>query len=100
MQIDMATVTNFGSGTMQVTLPVLPDSLSALSFTGIIDLAGGQSGNVFQIFGQTLEGSATVRLYTAGSNGLRTGVTGSAPGTLTTSSRIYISGSYIAASAS
>jgi hypothetical protein len=93
-------VLNFGTGTYQITLPVLPSSVGALSFTGIIDIDGNQTGNVYQMFGQTTEGSAVVRLYTIGTDGLRTGVTGIAPATLTTGSRLSISGSYIAASAS
>jgi hypothetical protein len=99
VEIDCTTVLNFGTGTYQITLPVLPNSIGALSFTGIIDIDGNQTSNVYQMFGQTTEGSAVVRLYTIGTGGLRTGVTGSAPATLNTGSRLSISGSYIAASA-
>jgi hypothetical protein len=100
IQIDCATITNFGSGNYQVTLPVLPESLAAYSFTGMIDLAGGFSGAVHMIEAQNALGSATIRLFFPGTNGLRTNVTGTAPVTLTTNSRLYISGSYIAQSAS
>jgi hypothetical protein len=100
IEIDCATITNFGTGAYQITLPVLPISVSALSFTGIIDLDGNQTDNVYQIFAQTTEGSAIAKLFTIGTGGIRTAVTGIAPVTLTTSSRLSISGSYIAQSAS
>jgi hypothetical protein len=100
IQVDCATISNFGSGNYQVTLPVLPESGVAYSFTGTLDLAGGFSGAVHVIHGQNELGSATIRLFFSGTNGLRTNVTGAAPVTLTTNSRLYISGSYIAQSAS
>jgi hypothetical protein len=98
IQIDCTNITNFGTGNLQVTLPVLPDSTVASSFNGIIDVSNGFTGNVHQIFAQNTLSSAVIRLFTAGTNGLRANVTGTAPATLTTSTRIYISGTYIAAS--
>ena len=98
IQIDCTNVTNFGSGNIQVTLPVLPDGIAASSFSGMIDVSNGFSGNVHQIFAQNALSSAVIRLFTVGTNGLRTAVTGTAPATLTTNTRIYITGTYIAAS--
>jgi hypothetical protein len=92
-------ISNFGTGQWQLTLPVTPETGKALSFSGILDIAGNQSGAVYEIAGHTTEGSAIVRLFVIGTNGLRANLTGTSPATLTTSSRVYISGAFLAQTA-
>jgi hypothetical protein len=97
IQVSLANVSDFGTGQYSVTLPLLPIATASLTFSGTVDVAGGFSGAVHQIVGRTDLGEAFVRLSYPGSDGLLTDLTGVAPATLTTSSRIYINGSYIAA---
>ena len=89
-------ITNFGTGQWQLTLPVTPETGRALTFGGILDVAGNQSGAVYQIVGHTTEGSAIMRLFIVGTNGLRANLTGTSPATLTTASRVYINGAFLA----
>ena len=94
--VSCTNITNFGTGQWQLTLPVTPETSRALSFSGILDVAGNQSGAVYEIAGHTTEGSAIVKLFIVGTNGLRANLTGTSPATLTTSSRVYISGAFLA----
>jgi hypothetical protein len=98
LRVSLTNVSNFGTGQYSVTLPVLPTDLASLSFSGTIDVAGNFSGNTYKIVGSTTTGSAVIDLWYLGANGLRTALTGTAPVTLTTSSRIYLNGSFVAQS--
>jgi hypothetical protein len=87
---------SFGAGQYSITLPVLPNSLSGHSFTGVIDLTGDGSTNRQIVAYAEAPGSAILNLWFLGTNSLLTAVTASSPVTLTTNSRIYINGSFIA----
>lgn len=95
IKVQCTNVSSFGTGQLSVTLPFLPEVGASLSFNGILDIAGGETGNVYQIFGHVLDGTAQVRLFTAGTNGLRAAITGTAPAVLTSSTVIHIRGSFV-----
>jgi hypothetical protein len=94
IQIDLATVSNFGTGQYSVTLPFLPDAGFRQSFNGVVDELGDGS-SMYHIVGVTDEGQAIAYLWYLGTNGVLTEVTATAPVTLTTSSRIYLTGAYV-----
>jgi hypothetical protein len=88
-------VSAWGSGIISVTLPFIPKIGTNTAFKAVVDVAGDGSGNVYTITGMVIDGTAQMRLYTIGTNGLRASVTGTVPATLTTQSVIYINGSYV-----
>lgn len=88
-------VSSFGTGQLSLTLPFLPEPGASLSFNGILDVGGSESGNVYQVFAHVLDGTATARLYVHGTNGLRNSLTGTVPATLTTNTIIYLNGSFV-----
>ncbi len=90
------TSSTFSAAQLTVTLPFLPNGVTAVTARGTLDVDGAQSGAGYavQALSQS-EGSATMRLWFEGTNGLLTAVTGTAPTTLTTSTVLYITGSFI-----
>jgi hypothetical protein len=93
IDINMANVTNFGSGNFTVTLPVAP-SANTYMFTGyLFDLE-----NEYMIHALST-GGATMTLYITGTNGLLTPLSPTSPVTLDIASEINISGSYISLTA-
>jgi hypothetical protein len=97
IQVSMENVSDFGTGQFSVTLPLLPIATASLSFSGTLDVAGGFSGDLYHVVGTTEVGEAIIDLSVAGTNGLLSDLTGASPATMTTSSRLYLNGSYIAA---
>jgi hypothetical protein len=95
-RVNFATASSFGTGQYSITLPVLPSSLSGHSFTGVIDVTGDGTTNRQIVAYATSPGSAVLNLWFLGSDSALTAVTGTGPVTLTTNSRIYINGSFIA----
>jgi hypothetical protein len=95
LEIDMGDVSNFGSGAYTITLPTLPIPDKLLTFKGVLDVNGT---TLFSIVAINTPGSAVLRLFYLGSNGLATSMTNSLPATLTTASSIFINGSYVAVS--
>lgn len=93
LSIVCSNVSNFGTGQYTVTLPFLPDEIIRDSFNGILDVSGGVS---YAIYGVLNPGSAIVPLYVAGTNNLLANLTGTSPATLTTSSAMYLTGTYLA----
>jgi hypothetical protein len=86
----------FGTGQYSITLPVLPNSVTGHSFVGVLDVTGDGVTDVRQIVAYADgEGSAVLNLWYVASNSTLTALTGSAPVTITTNSRIYINGSFI-----
>jgi hypothetical protein len=95
-RVNFTSATGFGSGQYSLTLPVLPNSVTGYSFVGVLDVTGDGVTNVRQIVAYADdEGSAVLNLWYVASNSALTALTGSAPVTITTSSRIYINGSFI-----
>jgi hypothetical protein len=93
LSINMANVTNFGTGNFTVTLPVAP-SANTYTFTGYLyDLE-----NEYMIHAIST-GGATMTLYTTGTNGLLAPLSPTSPVTLDIASEIEISGSYISLTA-
>jgi hypothetical protein len=88
-------ISAWGSGVISVTLPFIPRIGANSTFTGVVDIAGDGSGAVYTVSGMVIDGTAQMRLYTIGTNGLRANVTGTVPGTLTTNSVIYINGAFV-----
>jgi hypothetical protein len=98
-RINFASATLFVSGQYSLTLPVLPNANTGVSFVGALDVDGDGVTEVYQVFAYAeAPGSAILTLWYVGSGGIATALTGSAPATLTTSSRLYVNGSFIAAS--
>ena len=77
-----------------MTLPFLPDAGFRQSFNGVVDELGDGT-SMYHIVGVTDEGQAIANLWYLGTNGVLTEVTATAPVTLTTSSRIYLTGAYV-----
>jgi hypothetical protein len=95
-RVNFTSASSFGTGQYSITLPVLPNSLSGQSFIGVLDTTGDGVTNVRQIVAYADDpGSAVLNLWFVGSNSTLTALTGSAPVTITTNSRIYINGSFI-----
>jgi hypothetical protein len=95
LTVDFSTATLFGTGQYGVTLPVLPRGTFSPSFSGVLDISGDNTTEVYRIVGYASEnGSAVLNLWYLGTDGVLTELTGSAPATITTSSRIYINGSF------
>jgi hypothetical protein len=91
-------VSDFGTGQISITLPFLPEDTRSVTISGTLDVAGDFSGAIYDIVGKTSVGEAILNLFVVGSNGLASGLTGASPVTLTTSSRIYLNGSYVSIS--
>lgn len=85
-------VSNFGTGQYSLTLPFLPEGSTREVALGTID----NGADEYIIYGAIELGSAFVPLWYAGTNGLKTAVTGSAPISMTTSTTFYLAGSFIA----
>jgi hypothetical protein len=95
-RVNFTSATLFGTGQYSITLPVLPNSVTGHSFVGVLDVTGDGVTNVRQIVAYASdEGSAVLNLWYIASNSTLTALTGSAPVTITTNSRIYINGSFI-----
>jgi hypothetical protein len=96
-RVNFSTAVSFGTGQYSITLPVLPNSLTGHSFIGVLDTTGDGLTNLRQIVAYPeFPGSAILNLWYVASNSALTALTGAAPVTLTTDSRIYINGSFIA----
>jgi hypothetical protein len=95
-RVNFTSATGFGTGQYSITLPVLPNSSSGHSFVGVLDTTGDGVTNLRQIVAYANDpGSAVLNLWYVASNSTLTALTGSAPVTITTNSRIYINGSFI-----
>jgi len=94
IQIDLSSVTVMGTDSWSVTLPFLPDSGFRQTFNGVIDV-DGTGASLYEIVGVTDEGSAVVNLFYPGTNGILAEITDVLPATLSTSTRIYVTGSYV-----
>jgi hypothetical protein len=95
VDIDCTTVSSFGTAQYSITLPVLPEPAMSNSFVGALDL-DGTGATLYNVIGFGGQGSAILDLWYLGASGALTAFTGVAPDTLTTSSKLYLSGSYIA----
>jgi hypothetical protein len=89
--ISFTTVTNVGTGQYQLTLPFGPTAGQTMVFNGALIDNGGE----FVIYGRAEEGSPFITLWYGGTNGAFTPLTGAAPVTLDTTTRMYIAGTYI-----
>jgi hypothetical protein len=98
INVDLSGVSNFGTGTYTLTLPTLPLGSVSYRFNGILDVAGNGATR-FAIVGINAPGSAVMTLFYLGTNGAATLQSNTLPATLTTSSIIYLNGSYISESA-
>jgi hypothetical protein len=103
IRIDMATVTNFGTGQLKVDLPYAPHSGTMNHFSGWVWYTPNGSpdtANHIILNVDHLPGSQTMDLHWLGADTptpkpVREYVfTGSSPYTLTTASQIYINGTY------
>jgi hypothetical protein len=94
ISVNLATVSNLGSGQYSLTLPALPagNLASYLNFEGTIDVDGT---SVYSIVGYNDNISATINLFYRGTNGILTPLTASAPATLSTASNLALHGTYI-----
>jgi hypothetical protein len=87
---------SFGASQLTATLPLLTDSLVAVTVAGFLDLAVPQGAGRYEIVGVAQsEGSATLNLFYKGTNGILTALTGTAPVTLTNTAAIYLTGAYV-----
>jgi hypothetical protein len=98
-RIALTSISNFGTGQYSITLPFLSAAITTPVINGIIDVAGSQGGAIYRITAVTTEGGAVAKLFVDNAVGLMASVTGTSPVTLTTSSIIYITGSFIAVTA-
>lgn len=107
IQIDMTTVTNFGTGQFKVDLPFAPLATAANHFSGWLWVnpalpADDLNGHI-QIVADHITGSQTLDfhwLQAATSNPkpvIETLLSQNTPVTLTTVSRLYVNGTYISA---
>jgi hypothetical protein len=86
----------FSDAQLTATLPFLPNGVTAVTAVGTLDVGGAQSGAIYGIRAVSqAEGSATMKIWYEAANGLLTAVTGTAPTTLSTSTVLYITGSFI-----
>jgi hypothetical protein len=86
----------FSSAQLTVTLPFLPNSVETITAVGFLDIDGSQAGSLYSVKAiSQSEGSATMKLYFEGTNGLLTPVTGTAPTTLSTGTALYITGAFV-----
>jgi hypothetical protein len=92
-KVSFATVSNFGTSAYSISIPVLPESLVSVSFTGVLETP---TDNYQVVAFASAESSAILNLSYLGTNGVLEPLTASAPATLTTSSKITLTGSYIA----
>jgi hypothetical protein len=107
INVDCTTVTNFGTGQFDLALPVAPAPLVANHFTGWVwvnpELPADDLNGHIVIMGDHIPGSSTLDLHwhkTATSNPkplIESILSQGNPVTLTTASKIQISGTYIAA---
>ena len=93
IELDFTNVTSVGTGGYTTTLPFLPEAGFNLTFSGYVS---DSVGTDFKIVAVSTAASATLTLYYLTTNGELAELTGAAPSTLNTFSRIYINGTYIA----
>lgn len=93
IQVNCATVTNFGSGQYSITLP------AGLTPSGDYQHLGGlhKASSHYTLLADVNSGSTTVVLYHPTANGTQDIFSYNKPTTLTTGSNWYISGSYFVA---
>jgi len=97
IQVNCATVTNFGTGQYSVTLPTAPTFGYAFREGAIHDVSGG---NHVQLMGDANTGNATLPLYYSYQHAgalADTAFSQGNPITLTTSDFFYIAGNYLTA---
>jgi hypothetical protein len=96
LSLSFSGFSNFGTGQYSVTLPLLPSGSNLYEyFTGSLDVDSSGT-TIYTVVGYNRNGGAVLDLFYLGANGVLTPLTGSAPVTITTSSRIDISGTYVA----
>jgi hypothetical protein len=95
--IDCSNISNFGTGQYSVTFPVNPDGFSVATIPGILDV-DGTGATLYHLFATSQSlGSAIADISYSTTNGLASPLTGAAPVTLTSNSRIYFNGAYVSA---
>ena len=90
IQVSFANVTNFGTGTYFIDLPLAPIGDYAFRDGGL-----HVAGNHYQIMADAEAGSVTCDLWYASSTGQDLLFNHNSPHTLTTSSKAYINGTYL-----
>ena len=93
MSVNMANVSNFGSGEYTITLPVVPREGSSVNIQGRVAVEG--VNHFITAFAES--GSAILSIFFLGANGLLTPMTGAAPLSLTTNGIMFLNGSFISA---